>query len=82
MMNRILSAAHEALAIARGQCPAARLNFGGHAYVPAAELERRERAIQDALDVLARIKRGQPTPLILRYRDDAVAFLKIAKGEI
>lgn len=80
-MNRILSAAHEALAIARDKRPAARLTINGHAYVPAAELERRERAVQNAINCLARIKRGQPTPHILQHRDDAVAFLKTAKGD-
>ena len=38
--KKLLSAAHEAVAIAKGEIPAARITIKGHAYVPAAEVKR------------------------------------------
>ena len=42
------------------------------------EMARVQRCIGDALDILGKIKRGQNSTHVLRLRDDAVAFLRIA----
>lgn len=53
--SKIMEAAHEAAAIARGEMPAGRWTIKGHAYVPAAEadgLRKQNQELQNALSCM------------------------------
>lgn len=54
-MNKIVEGAKEALAVARGEEPAARITIHGHAYVPLAafdDLRRKAQEMRHAIDML------------------------------
>src|SRR5687768_12775315 len=44
-MSKIVEGAKEALAVAKGEIPAARITIAGHAYVPATALEAKDKEL-------------------------------------
>lgn len=49
-MSKIIQAMEEAVAIAKGEIPAARITTNGHTYVPLKEYERLRAALQQIVD--------------------------------
>ena len=38
--EKLIKAAHEAVAVAKGEIPAARITIGGHTYVPVSQIDK------------------------------------------
>ena len=53
--KRLIAGATEALAVARGEEPAASITVNGHRYVPAAEITRLQKELETAREALERI---------------------------
>lgn len=53
-MSKIMEGAREALAVARGETPAARMTINGHAYVPEASVNPDIRRVTELLEAINR----------------------------
>jgi hypothetical protein len=54
MTHRIIEGAKEALAVARGEFPAARLTINGHAYVPEVSVDPDIRHVTELLEAIVK----------------------------
>lgn len=80
-MSDIEKAAAEALAIAKGESPAARIYLNGHFYVPQAEIERLRAALRGLLWYANRLELNVYDPSEWPVEHEEVKNARAALGE-